>query len=179
MITEPCILSGSTSSGCETSDSYEHEMVVNPATPSFVSLSYFGGTLTKRVTSGLKSGVSTNRRNRFRMRWRRGRRLTSPRPRLRRSASLSTSSVMSRVSRQSNSLTVHLRCSSTSRRSSTLRSGASRASYNSCIVRMVEQAWNSFQSCFLLKTPGTSSPDSTPRGRETPASRGKLTLMAS
>lgn len=111
---------------------HDETVAANPAMPSSVSFWYLGGTRTKRVASGLKSGVSANRRNRFRMRWRRGRRLASPRPRLSRSASLSTSSAMSRVSRQSNSLTVHLRCSRTSSRSSTLRSGASRASYNSC-----------------------------------------------
>lgn len=114
----------------------QHETVaINPAMPSSVSFLYLGGTRTKRVASGLKSGVSANRRKRFRMRWRRGCRLASPRPRLSRSASLSTSSAMSRVRRQSNSLTVHLRCSKTSSRSSTLRRGASRASYNSCTAR--------------------------------------------
>lgn len=114
---------------------------VKPASPSSVSFPYLGGTRTKRVASGLKSGVSAKRRNRLRMRWRRGRRLASPRPRLRRSASLSTSSEMSRVNRQSNSPTVHLRWSRTSRRSSTLSSGASSASYSSCFSSVRGWGW--------------------------------------
>mmetsp|Transcript_15625 Transcript_15625/g.40080 ORF Transcript_15625/g.40080 Transcript_15625/m.40080 type:complete len:246 (-) Transcript_15625:388-1125(-) len=64
------------------------------------------------------------------MRLRRPSIVLGDRPRLRRSASRSTSSTISRVRLQSNSLTVHLTCSSTSNRSSVVSSGRLRPLYS-------------------------------------------------
>mmetsp|Transcript_43405 Transcript_43405/g.102134 ORF Transcript_43405/g.102134 Transcript_43405/m.102134 type:complete len:275 (+) Transcript_43405:52-876(+) len=85
----------------------------------------------KRVASGLNSGVSMKSRKRLSSRRRSPSNDLSERPRLRRSASRSMSSSISRVRGDSNSLTVHLTCSRTSSRSSTLSLGSLSPLYRS------------------------------------------------
>ena len=86
--------------------------------PSSVSIPFTTFVTEYLALSGLNSGVSMNCKNRFAMRLRSPVIAAGSRPRFSRSASRSASSTISRVNPQSNSFTVHLTCTNTSRRSS-------------------------------------------------------------
>lgn len=89
------------------------------------------GTFWNLAASGLNSGVSINCKNRFDSLFLSPSKLLSDLPLFNISASLSIKSTISLVKLQSNSLTVHFVCSSTSSLSSVLRNGNLRPLYRS------------------------------------------------
>mmetsp|Transcript_13761 Transcript_13761/g.29615 ORF Transcript_13761/g.29615 Transcript_13761/m.29615 type:complete len:231 (-) Transcript_13761:1634-2326(-) len=109
------------------------------------------GTIWKRAASGLNSGVSMKVRNSELMRLRSPSSILDDRPLLSRSASRSISSTISLVRLQSNSLTVHLTCSSTSSRSSMVSRGRFSPLYSCCSsrARVVKGVWTSTLLPFL------------------------------